>query len=197
MGVEVAARAIPAAVDADGRSQTPRPDAIGTPSWEEVAERYAGTVYRMAYSLTGDPDEASDLTQDVFVRVYRNLDRYRPGTFEGWLYRITRNLFLDGLRRRARVRVSTLPTEDWREPHDVAPGPAERTEFGVVRWDLAQALQRLPVSFRTAVVLIDVEGLSYAEAAEALGWPIGTVRSRVHRGRRGLRTALRPGGDAA
>jgi RNA polymerase sigma-70 factor, ECF subfamily len=67
----------------------------------------------------------------------------------------------------------------------------------VVRFDLLQTLQRLPGSFRTAVVLIDVEGLSYTEAAEVLGWPIGTVRSRVHRGRRALRTALRPGADAA
>jgi RNA polymerase sigma-70 factor, ECF subfamily len=200
VGIQGTARATPTVAAegvASGERQPSRPGAVGTPTWDEVAERYAGTVYRMAYSLTDDPDEACDLTQDVFVRVYRNLDRYRPGTFEGWLYRITRNLFLDGLRRRARVRVSALPTEDWREPHDVAPGPAERAEFGVVCFDLLQALQRLPVSFRTAVVLIDVEGLSYAEAAEVLGWPIGTVRSRVHRGRRALRTALRPGADAA
>jgi RNA polymerase sigma-70 factor, ECF subfamily len=67
----------------------------------------------------------------------------------------------------------------------------------MVRRDLLKALQRLPVPFRTAVMLIEIEGLSYAEAAEALDWPIGTVRSRVHRGRRALRTALRPDADAA
>jgi hypothetical protein len=95
VGVEGAARATPTAVADGGSASTgrdpSRTGSVGTPTWEEVAERYAGTVYRMAYSLTGDPDEACDLTQDVFVRVYRSLDRYRPGTFEGWLYRITRN----------------------------------------------------------------------------------------------------------
>ena len=162
------------------------------PDWEEVARRYERTVYRMAYTLTGDPDEARDLAQDVFVRVYRNLDRYRPGTFEGWLYRITKNLFLDRVRRRARVRIVPLGTEDWQETPDPAAGPAEHAEYGVLRDDLVQALQQLPASFRTAVVLTDVEGLTYAEVADALGWPIGTVRSRVHRGRKALRTALEP-----
>ena len=160
------------------------------PDWEEIAQRYGRTVYRMAYAFTGDADEAWDLAQDVFVRVYRNLDRYRPGTFEGWLYRITKNLFLDRVRRQARVRIVPLPTESWKEAPDPAAGPAEHAECGVLRGDLVQALQQLPVSFRTAVVLTDVEGLTYAEVADALGWPIGTVRSRVHRGRKALRTAL-------
>jgi RNA polymerase sigma-70 factor, ECF subfamily len=164
--------------------------AAAVPDWDTIAERYGGTVYRMAYTLTGDPEDARDLAQDVFVRVYRNLDRYRPGTFEGWLYRITKNLFLDGVRRRARVRLVPLRTEDWQEAPDPAAGPAEHAEYGVLREDLVQALQQLPVSFRTAVVLTDVEGHTYAEVADALGWPIGTVRSRVHRGRKALRTAL-------
>jgi hypothetical protein len=81
------ATARPASPDAD--------EAEEVPSWEEIAEQYGAVVYTMAYRLTGDRDEARDLAQDVFVRVYRNLDRYRPGTFEGWLYRITKNLFLD------------------------------------------------------------------------------------------------------
>ena len=163
------------------------------PSWEEIAERYGSVVYTMAYRLTGDRDEARDLAQDVFVRVYRNLDRYRPGTFEGWLYRITKNLFLDRVRRRKRVRLEPLPEEEWRQPSDLAPGPAERIESGMLRGDLESALQELPPLFRTAVVLCDVQGLSYDEVAEATGWPMGTVRSRIHRGRRLLRQRL--GGD--
>ena len=164
------------------------------PSWEEIAERYGSVVYTMAYRLTGDRDEARDLAQDVFVRVYRNLDRYRPGTFEGWLYRITKNLFLDRVRRRKRVRIEPLPEEEWRQPSDLTPGPAERVESGMLRGDLEFALQELPPLFRTAVVLCDVQGLSYEEVAQATGWPMGTVRSRIHRGRRLLRQRLGGGG---
>jgi RNA polymerase sigma-70 factor, ECF subfamily len=166
----------------------------GTPSWEEIAERYGDTVFTMAFRLTGDRDEARDLAQDVFVRVYRNLDRYQPGTFEGWLYRITKNLFLDRVRRRKRVRLVPLPEEEWRQPSESDPGPAERAEAGVLRGDLETALNELPPSFRTAVILCDVRGLTYEEIAESLGWPIGTVRSRIHRGRKALRAALEEGG---
>jgi RNA polymerase sigma-70 factor, ECF subfamily len=169
-------------------------EAEEAPSWEEIAERYGSVVYTMAYRLTGDRDEARDLSQDVFVRVYRNLDRYRPGTFEGWLYRITKNLFLDRVRRRKRVRLEPLPEEEWRQPSDLAPGPAERIESGMLRGDLEFALQELPPLFRTAVVLCDVQGLSYEEVATATGWPMGTVRSRIHRGRRLLRQRLGGGG---
>ncbi len=160
------------------------------PTWHEIAERYGDKVYTMAYRLTGDRDEANDLAQDVFVRVYRNLDRYRPGTFEGWLYRITKNLFLDRLRRRSRVRLEPLPDEEWRQPPEAGPGPEERAEAGVLRGDLEIALEQLPSVFRSAVVMCDVQGLSYEEISVATGWPIGTVRSRIHRGRRLLRTEL-------
>jgi len=171
-------------------------DRAPSSSWEDIAERYGDTVFTMALRLTGDRDEARDLAQDVFVRVYRNLDRYRPGTFEGWLYRITKNLFLDRMRRRARVRMEPLPDEEWRQPPESGPGPAEAAEAGVLRGDLELALQDLAPLFRTAVVLCDVQGLSYEEIATATGWPIGTVRSRIHRGRRVLRGSLehQPGG---
>ena len=164
--------------------------ATPTPTWDEIAERYGDTVFTMAFRLTGDRDEARDLAQDVFVRVYRNLDRYRPGTFEGWLDRITKNLFLDRVRRRARVRMEPLPDEEWRQPPDTGPGPEERAEAGVLRGDLELALHALAPTFRTAVVLCDIQGLSYEEIATATGWPIGTVRSRIHRGRRLLRRKL-------
>ena len=184
----------PGAQPAPAPARPSQPDAEAAPSWEEIAERYGSVVYTMAYRLTGDRDEARDLAQDVFVRVYRNLDRYQPGTFEGWLYRITKNLFLDRVRRRKRVRFEPLPEEEWRQPSDVTPGPAERIESGLLRGDLERALQELPPLFRTAVVLCDVQGLSYEEVAQATGWPIGTVRSRIHRGRRLLRRRLGGGG---
>ena len=160
------------------------------PTWDEVAERYGRKIYTIAYRLTGDPDEAKDLAQDVFVRVYRNLDKYQPGTFDGWLYRVTKNLFLDRVRRRRRVRMEALPDEDWREPAEDGPGPAEHLERGLLRGDIEAAILDLPPTFRTAVVLCDVQGLSYDEIADATGWPLGTVRSRIHRGRKQLRQAL-------
>jgi RNA polymerase sigma-70 factor, ECF subfamily len=168
------------------------PDLDGdpVPTWDEIASRYGRTVYTMAYRLTGDPEEAKDLSQDVFVRVYRNLDKYEPGTFEGWLYRITKNLFLDRVRRKRRIRMEPLPDEEWRQPTDEGPGPADQLETGVLRGDIEVALTELPPAFRTAVVMCDVQGLAYEEIAEATGWPLGTVRSRIHRGRKLLRQVL-------
>ncbi len=165
-----------------------RPDP--RPSFDEVAEEYGSTVYTFAYRLTGDADEAADLSQDVFVRVYRNLHRYQPGTFDGWLYRITRNLFLDSVRRRRRLRTEPLPEQEWRVPASDEPGPADVVERRTLEARLEQGLARLPRDFRLAVVMCDVQGMTYDEIAEATGWPIGTVRSRIHRGRKQLREHL-------
>lgn len=166
------------------------PDPRPTP--EQVAERYGGKIYNVAYRLTGDADDAADLAQDVFVRVYRNLDRYQPGTFDGWLYRITKNLFLDSLRRRGKFRMEPLPEEDWRAPVSTEPGPADVLERRTLEARLERGLAALPDDFRLAVVLCDVQGLTYDEIADTTGWPLGTVRSRIHRGRKQLRDALAP-----
>lgn len=160
------------------------------PTWVEVAERYGDKIYTIAYRLTGDPDEAADLSQEVLVRVYRNLDRYQPGTFEGWLYRITKNLFLDQVRRDKRIRLEALPEEEWRAPVSTEPGPADVIERRTLEARLERGLQALPEDFRLAIVLCDVEGLTYDEVAAATDWPIGTVRSRIHRGRKQLRDFL-------
>lgn len=184
-------------VQSDGRRWEPDPnlkERDPAPGWDDVAEKYGSKIYSIAYRLTGDAEEAKDLSQDVFVRVYRNLHKYQPGTFEGWLYRITKNLFLDRMRRRRRVLLEPLPEEEWRQPEDEAPGPEERLEQGLLRSDIDEALTRLPPDFRTAVVLCDVNGLSYEEIAAATGWPLGTVRSRIHRGRKLLRAHLENAG---
>ncbi|HVM13906.1 MAG TPA: sigma-70 family RNA polymerase sigma factor, partial [Egibacteraceae bacterium] len=152
--------------------------------------RYGDKIYNVAYRLTGDADDAADLTQDVFVRVYRNLDRYQPGTFDGWLYRITKNLFLDHVRRRKRLRLEALPDEEWRAPASDDPGPAELVDRRTLEARLERGLAELSADFRLAVVLCDVEGLSYDEISEATGWPTGTVRSRIHRARKQLRDFL-------
>src|ERR1700685_1566032 len=81
------------------------------PSWEEIVRTHSARVYRLAYRLTGNQHDAEDLTQEVFVRVFRSLSSYTPGTFEGWLHRITTNLFLDGARRKQRIRFEGLGDE--------------------------------------------------------------------------------------
>ena len=81
------------------------------PSWDELVREHADRVYRLAYRLSGNQHDAEDLTQETFIRVFRSLSNYRPGTFEGWLHRITTNLFLDMVRRRNKIRMEALPEE--------------------------------------------------------------------------------------
>jgi len=159
------------------------------PSWDEVVRTHSARVYRLAYRLTGNPHDAEDLTQEVFVRVFRSLSRYTPGTFEGWLHRITTNLFLDLVRRRARIRFDALP-DDAERLVSGDRGPAQLYDDTHFDHDVQAALDALPPDFRAAVVLCDLEGLSYEEIAATLGIKIGTVRSRIHRGRSQLRAAL-------
>lgn len=177
------------------RAARPQAQADARPTFEEVADRYGDTIYSFAYRLTGDRDEAADLAQDVFVRVYGNLDRYQPGTFDGWLYRITKNLFLDRVRRRRRFRMEPLPDVETQLPVAAEPGPADVVERRTLEARLDRALADLPEDFRIAVLLCDVEQLTYEEIVAVTGWPLGTVRSRIHRGRKHLRDALLASGD--
>ncbi len=159
------------------------------PSWDEVVRDHADRVYRLAYRLSGNPHDADDLTQETFIRVFRSLASYQPGTFEGWLHRITTNLFLDMVRRRSRLRMEGLPEDTDRLPDD-APSPEQVYSDSHLDPDLQAALDELPPEFRAAVVLCDVEGLSYEEIGATLAVKLGTVRSRIHRGRQALRAAL-------
>jgi RNA polymerase sigma factor (sigma-70 family) len=159
------------------------------PTWDEVVREHSARVYRLAYRLSGNQQDAEDLTQETFVRVFRSLADYTPGTFEGWLHRITTNLFLDMVRRRARLRMEGLPEDSDRLPGG---GPEPEQVFSDTHLDpvLQAALDELAPEFRAAVVLCDVEGLSYEEIGATLGVKLGTVRSRIHRGRAALRAAL-------
>jgi RNA polymerase sigma factor (sigma-70 family) len=160
------------------------------PSWDEIVRTHTARVYRLAYRLTGNPHDAEDLTQEVFVRVFRSLASYTPGTFEGWLHRITTNLFLDGARRKQRIRFEGLADELTHRMPGNEPSPAEAFDDTHLDDDIQAALEALPPEYRAAVVLCDIEGFSYEEIAATLGVKIGTVRSRIHRGRAQLRTAL-------
>src|SRR5919107_5796161 len=123
------------------------------PSWEQVVREHSGRVYRLAYRLTGNVHDAEDLTQEVFVRVFRSLSSYSPGTFEGWLHRITTNLFLDQARRKAKIRFDALADD----AHDRMPGrepdPSRVYEDTHLDDDVESALAELPPDFRAAVVL--------------------------------------------
>ena len=159
------------------------------PSWDELVRQHSARVYRLAYRLTGNMHDAEDLTQEVFVRVFRSLPSYTPGTFEGWLHRITTNLFLDLVRRRQRIRFDALPEDTERLPGRER-SPEQVYADGAFDADVQAALDALPPDFRAAVVLSDIEGLSYEAIAATLGIKLGTVRSRIHRGRVLLREAL-------
>ena len=160
------------------------------PTWDEIVRNHSARVYRLAYRLTGNPHDADDLTQDVFVRVFRSLSSYTPGTFEGWLHRITTNLFLDQVRRKARIRFDGLSDDAAARLPGREPGPAQVYDEHQFDDDVQRALDALPPDFRAAVVLCDIEGLTYEEIADVLGIKLGTVRSRIHRGRSQLRAAL-------
>jgi RNA polymerase sigma-70 factor (ECF subfamily) len=177
------AAAVDAAASAADAAWTP-------PSWEQVVQEHSARVYRLAYRLTGNRHDAEDLTQEVFVRVFRSLSSYTPGTFEGWLHRITTNLFLDQVRRKQRIRFDALPEDAGDRLAGSDPGPERAWEHNNLDHDVQAALDTLPPEFRAAVVLCDIEGLSYEEIAATLDVKLGTVRSRIHRGRAALRQAL-------
>jgi len=159
------------------------------PTWDEVVRQHSARVYRLAYRLSGNAQDAEDLTQETFVRVFRSLANYQPGTFEGWLHRITTNLFLDMVRRRQRVRFEALPEDAERLP---STGPSPEQVYADTHFDpqVQAALDALSPEFRVPVVLCDIEGLTYEEIAATLDIKLGTVRSRIHRGRVQLRAAL-------
>jgi RNA polymerase sigma-70 factor (ECF subfamily) len=157
------------------------------PTWEAVARTHGRFLYNVAYRLTGNDDDAYDLVQEALLRVRKGLETYQPGSMEAWLSRIVTNVFLDEVRRKRRRPVEALP-DDPERLLPSSPGADEATDS--LPDDVQVALRRLPEDFRTAVVLCDVVGLSYEEIADALSVPVGTVRSRIHRGRRLLRAAL-------
>lgn len=159
------------------------------PSWEEVARDHGRFLYTVAYRLTGNRDDAQDLVQDVLVRVQRGLATYEPGSLRGWLSRITTNAFLDNVRRKKRRPADALPDDpDLVLP--ASPAADQALAQSALPEHIQEAIRALPEDYRAAVVLSDVVGLPYQEIADGLDVPVGTVRSRIHRGRAQLRKAL-------
>jgi RNA polymerase sigma-70 factor (ECF subfamily) len=167
------------------------PDPTAVPTWEHVARLHGRFLYNLAYRLCGNHQDAQDLVQEVLLRVRRGLATYQPGNLQGWLSRITTNTFLDRVRRRKRRPTVPLPDGDDRDV--LLAGPRSVDDQAAAR-DLPDYLQellgQLSPDYRAAVVLADVIGYSYEEIADILDVPVGTVRSRLHRGRSRLREAL-------
>jgi RNA polymerase sigma-70 factor (ECF subfamily) len=148
----------------------------------ELVERHDASHRRLAFRLLGDRDRMDDVLQEAYVRAFRALPRFRgESALETWLYRIVYNACIDDLRRRQAHE--TL--EEWDDR--LVATPAEPEE----RLDLAAALASLPPELRAVVVLVDAEGLSYAEAADVLGAPAGTIASRLNRARAHLQAVLK------
>jgi RNA polymerase sigma-70 factor (ECF subfamily) len=169
-------------------------------AFEELVQRHQTKIYRVAYRLTGNHNDAEDLAQEAILEAFRAFDRYQPGTyFDRWLYRIMSRTFIDTVRQRNRRPVVSLdaPVNPEGDPlvnllGDSSQDPQQITEAMHLDGAIQVALDGLPQEFRTAVVLVDIEGLSYDEVANALRCPVGTVRSRLHRARQMLREALGP-----
>ncbi len=176
-----------------------------TDEFSEVLRCYGDMAYRMAMQLTrGREAEARDLVQDGFIKIWRHWKIQRPNSFRGWMYRLLHNLYMDSLRHEARRPAFSLD----------APAPSGEGTFGDTLSDSApaldqpmemdarqrlvrRALERLERDFRIPVMLCDMEGLSYEEIAQIMSCPVGTVRSRIFRGRQMLRRWLEPSFEEA
>ena len=159
---------------------------------------YQDMVFGQAYRMMGESEAAEDAAQDAFISAFRNLGGYRGGSFKAWLLRIVTNLCYDELRRRQRRPTTPLEPVDQDDEEVESPrwlsDPGETPEEQAERAELAQALQHcldnLPVEFRSVVALVDIQGLDYTEAAQAIGKPLGTVKSRLARARLRMRECL-------
>lgn len=168
--------------------------------FEKLVEKTQRQAYNMAYRMTGNRDDAEDLTQEAYLRAYRSFGTYnRQLPFESWFFRILSNLFIDLMRRRPKLKPLSLDQPVGEEEHDdnmllqipdEQANPERNLMDQVMDEKLQTALAALPDAFRAAVLLCDVEGKTYEEIAQIMGSSIGTVRSRIHRGRTLLRRAM-------
>jgi RNA polymerase sigma-70 factor (ECF subfamily) len=167
------------------------PKAAEATLFDEMATQHLDSLYRTALRLTGRPQDAEDLVQETYLRAWRSLHTYRPGTNpKAWLFRILHNAHIDRFRASSR----TVPTVDELEGQDPAFVVHETPETlvmnGLMDAEVRQALVEIPEVFRACLVLADLEGFSYQEIADILSIPRGTVMSRLFRGRRAMRRLL-------
>ena len=164
-------------------------------AFSRLMEHYQSACYGLAWRLLGDSDQAADATQDAFIHAYQAIGRYRGGIFRSWMLRITANASYDILRRAQRRPTTTMPDPDAGElelPDTGAVNPLAEAGRSELYRQLDAALRLLPLDQRTAIVLCDVYGMDYNEVAEATSSALGTVKSRIHRGRLRLRELMSP-----
>jgi RNA polymerase sigma-70 factor (ECF subfamily) len=192
--------------DAAGEFASPSPERVAPAAltFEEVVERYHGKVFQLVYRYTGDYEEASDLTQDAFVRAYNAWNEFRgESQIYTWLYRIALNLCHNNRKkgdRRRRVEGYSLDTPQGSDENetrtlevaDARPQPSHRIENDELRVRLHEALLQLPENYRTVIVLRDIEGLSYEEIATVTDSTLEAIKSRLFRARTLLREILSP-----
>ncbi|MEX2275561.1 MAG: sigma-70 family RNA polymerase sigma factor [Actinomycetota bacterium] len=163
-----------------------------TAAFGELMERHELRTYNLALRICGDAEDARDATQDAFLTAFRKLGSFRgDSAFTTWLHRVTVNASLDLLRKKRRTPVVALADTDDDRPSAVEPALADHADDVTAAIDAAAALALVPEEFRAAIVLRDVFDLTYEEVATILEVPIGTVRSRLHRGRLTLARAIR------
>ena len=171
-------------------------------AWEEIVQRYHRRIYNICYRFAGSPDDAQDLTQEVFIKMYRTLRSYdvERGAFMTWVTTITRNLLVDHFRKSKQDRMTdsldapvsehedAMPLRD--QIHDAAVTPDVRAQSAEVKEVVHNALQKLSPDLREAVILRDLQDMDYKEIATVLRVPEGTVKSRINRGRAELARLL-------
>jgi RNA polymerase sigma-70 factor, ECF subfamily len=166
-------------------------------AFEKEALPHSDLLYNYALRMTNDPDDAQDLLQETFLKAFRFWDKYEQGTnIRAWLFRILKNSYINRYRRDSKEP----ETVDYDEVQNfftsirhtsADPNDLQQSIFGnLLEDEVAGAIAELPEDFRTVVILSDIEGLTYEEIAEFVDCPVGTVRSRLHRGRKMLRAAL-------
>ncbi len=184
------------AIPAEGADLVRRCRSGDGSAWEEIVSNFSRRIFNLAYRFTSSMEAAEDLTQEVFVRIYRTLDQYDPkfGDLSNWLMRLARNLIIDDYRHRQRNPQNTMAEDvDDHTFHLKAVGGSMQKEME--RREMAQQIQegidKLPSDLRTCVILRDIEELTYQEIVDLLKIPEGTVKSRINRGRIELAKILR------
>jgi RNA polymerase sigma-70 factor (ECF subfamily) len=155
-------------------------------AWEQIVRQNWRKVFNVAYKFVGKHDEAEDLTQDIFLKIFKALNTFdRRANFQTWIISISRNLCIDHYRsvRKERQTIARDVDSNDLQPATSERGPYAQAEHQDLKAQLRQALDTLPITLRTAVVLRDLQELSYQEIADRLGLPEGTVKSRINRGR--------------